>query len=231
MPSKLFEHWSLFVGAMYLLLKDNVHLSEVALADQLLRKFVGQTEVYYLKVSMTFNVHLLFHLAQSVYDWGPLWSRNTYAFESENGNLLNVIHAAKGIHHQICRRISLQYSALILKDRLYPDCSYSVQQFFDNVGTTAIQKTVRFPLIRYFGPGSSVNEYWTNKLCMSSRALSYSKIVKNGCLYMSCTKINKRSDNCYAILFNGSYAQMKQFVVDLDEEKEFSIVRKIDTKK
>ncbi|XP_043469590.1 uncharacterized protein LOC122503198 [Leptopilina heterotoma] len=41
---------------------------------------------------MTFNVHLLLHLAESVYNWGPLWAHSAFAFESGNGQLLKNVN-------------------------------------------------------------------------------------------------------------------------------------------
>lgn len=229
LPPRLLIHWSLFVSAMYLLLKDNIQFSDIDIADKLLRQFVGETEILYSKVSMTFNVHLLLHLTESVYDWGPLWAHNTYAFESQNGKLLKVIHAAKGVHHQVCRRISLQYSMLILKDRIYPDCSYHVKHYFDNIGTSTTQKTARTFSVRYFGSGRCVDKRLIEKFGFSNRVISYIKIVKDSCLYMSCMKTNKRSDNSFAILNDGSYVQLIKFIIDKENYNEFTIVRKIDT--
>ena len=84
LPKKFLQHWALFVEGTYLLLEDNLQVREIYWADQLLHEFVAQSELLYSKVSMTFNVHLLLHMAKSVYDWGPLWAHNAYAFESGN---------------------------------------------------------------------------------------------------------------------------------------------------
>lgn len=100
----------------------------------MLHEFVAQTEILYSKAVMTFNVHLLLHLAKSVRDWDPLWAHNAFAFESGNGYLLKVIHAAKGVHHQICRRMSLKSNMIYLFSNFYLDCSSSVNHYYDNVG-------------------------------------------------------------------------------------------------
>ncbi len=41
-------------------------------ADNMLFKFVARFQLLYGEASMTFNVHLLTHLAKSVKLWGPL---------------------------------------------------------------------------------------------------------------------------------------------------------------
>ena len=145
-------------------------------ADKLLHDFIARTELLYSKVSMTFNVHLLLHLSRGVYDWGPFWSRNAYAFESGNGDLLKVIHAAKCVHHQVCRRISLQYSMSVLKERVLPSAFYCVRRFFTHTGMSKIQKTLQLYAHRYFGPKATVNDLWIQKLQLSAKkTVSYKK--------------------------------------------------------
>lgn len=39
---------------------------------------------------MNYNVHLLLHLSNTVKNWGPLWTINTFPFENENKNLLQM---------------------------------------------------------------------------------------------------------------------------------------------
>lgn len=75
---------------------------------------------------ITFNVHQLLHLEKSVVSWGPLWAHSTHGFESANGDLLDVIHAAKGVHHQVCRHIGLKFSLLTIKKIVYKSNSSAV---------------------------------------------------------------------------------------------------------
>lgn len=217
----------LFVEALYLLLKEDILVRDVDFADQLLHEFVAETEMLYSKVAMTFNMHLLLHLAKSVFDWGPLWSHNAYAFESGNGQLLKVIYAANGVHNQVCRRISLRYSMLSLRDRIYPNCSYTVKQFYDRIGTTMVQKTIQTYTTRYFGCGCSVDQTLARELLLSEKALAFHKIVKNGCLFMSSKKSKKRSDNTFAQLTDFSYVKIMFFILDSCTKSEIAIVKKI----
>ncbi|XP_051157956.1 uncharacterized protein LOC127279572 [Leptopilina boulardi] len=229
LPDDLFRHWTLFVDAIYNLMKDEIATREIDRADSLLHEFVGQTQTLYCKACMTFNIHILLHLAQSVYDWGPLWAHNAFAFESGNGELLKVIHAAKGIHHQICRQISLKYCMLFLKENLYPNCSFKVKDYYNHIGTVHVKKSLQMNDIRYFGSACSVKEQWINSLCISENAVSYKKIVKNSCLYMSAEKSNERSDNTFAILHSGIYVKLINFIVDHITSNEYVVVKKIIT--
>lgn len=140
--SEYILHWSLFVEAIYLLMKDKITDYEIDLADQLLHEFVAKAQKLYSKAAMTFNVHLLLHLAKSVSDWGPLWAHSAFAFEVGNGDLLNVIHAAKGIHHQICRRISLKCSLVALYFNLYSSSCSTVKHYYDHIRTKFVKKII-----------------------------------------------------------------------------------------
>ncbi|KAL7292616.1 hypothetical protein TKK_0013746 [Trichogramma kaykai] len=57
---------------------------------------------------MTFNIHQLLHLVQSVADLGPLWAHHGYPFEDGNGQLVKTVKSAKGVLHQICRSINFK---------------------------------------------------------------------------------------------------------------------------
>ena len=97
------KHWACLVQSYYTLLKNNITRDELDQSNFLLKKFVVYTEEYYSANAMTFNIHQLLHLAQSIADWGPLWAHSGYCFENGNGQLVRKIQAAKGVIHQLCR--------------------------------------------------------------------------------------------------------------------------------
>lgn len=72
LQTRYVKHLSLLVSAIFLLLKENVTFQDVNKADDLLFQFVVRFQLLYGEASMTFNVHLLTHLAKSVKLWGPL---------------------------------------------------------------------------------------------------------------------------------------------------------------
>lgn len=67
------------------------------------------------------------------------------------------------------------------------------------------------------------------KFNLPKETVSYTKIVKNNCLYTSCTKRNKRSDNSFAQLRNGLFVKIYYFFVHAESEKEYVVVKKIET--
>lgn len=225
LPLELTIHWALFVEAFYLLSKEEISIAEIDRADGLLHHFVTETQRLYSKVAMTFNVHSLLHLSRSVYDWGPLTFHNTYAFESGHMQLLNGIHSAKGTHHQICRKISLQYSMIVLKKCV--NLSYKCNHFLTYVGTNKVNKLVTISECMYFGPPSNVSTFWKQKLPISDNSHFFYKMVKDGCLFMSSSRINERLDNTYAMLSDNSYVRINCFIVDRSYNMEYTVVQNI----
>lgn len=49
---------------------------------------------------MTYNVHLLTHLAECVEQNGPLWAYSNFHFESNNGVLKNFVCGTSDVVHQ-----------------------------------------------------------------------------------------------------------------------------------
>ncbi|OXU20232.1 hypothetical protein TSAR_011638 [Trichomalopsis sarcophagae] len=74
------EHWSYLVRAYYILLQNNITREQIHEAHRLMNRFVALTEYYYSRSAMTFNVHRLLHLTQSVVNWGPLYCHSGYGF-------------------------------------------------------------------------------------------------------------------------------------------------------
>ena len=54
-------------------------------------------------------------------------------------------------------------------------------------------------------------------------------MVNEGCLYLSSTKNNKRSDNEFAQLLDGAYIKIVHFVLDPESKQAFAICYKLRT--
>ncbi|XP_043481109.1 uncharacterized protein LOC122510490 [Leptopilina heterotoma] len=230
LDSKYIMHWLLLVEAFYILSKERITIDDLNHADKLLHKFVADTENLYSSVAMTFNVHILLHLARSVFNWGPLFAHSCYGFESGNGQLLKTIHSAKGVHHQVARHVAFNFSHLFVKKAVYDNCSTEMKHYYDSLGHAKVQNTLKTQKARYFGMISAVEDAWKIKLELSENSVCYSKMVKNGCLYLSSERINQRSDNAFVLLHNGSYANIFKFIVDRELNKEYALVQVLRTK-
>lgn len=111
------KHLGLLVSAVYLLLKENVTFQDINKADNMLFEFVARFQLLYGEVSMTFNVHLLTHLAKSVKLWGPLWAHSAFVFENANGGLLKLVHGTKCVALQIVNKFLLHRAIPLLTSR------------------------------------------------------------------------------------------------------------------
>lgn len=222
-------HWMKLVEGMYILLQSEISIDELNCADILLHEFVTETENLYSQFAMTFNVHLLQHLSESVLNWGPLFCHSAFAFESGNYQLLKSVHAAKGVHQQICRNINLHTSYSLLHKLISPQVQPEVQSLCTQLGTSMTKHTTKLNNARYFGMSSKIKPSWIQKFNLSERARSYKKMVKNGCLYSSSIKNNLRSDNTFAKVLDGSYIRIIKFIVDPYLKKEFVIYQSLNT--
>lgn len=67
---------SLLVSVIYLLLQEEISHADIDKAEAMLLEFTFRFQFLYGESAMTFNVHLLSHLAKSVHLWGPLWAKS-----------------------------------------------------------------------------------------------------------------------------------------------------------
>lgn len=54
-------------------------------------------------------------------------------------------------------------------------------------------------------------------------------MVKNSCLYSSCLKVNRRSDNSFAKLNDGRFIKMDKFIVDFNSGEEYTLCNVVNT--
>ena len=224
------QHWSLLVEGYFLLLQDTISKEELHRADYLLKSFVAHTEYYYGEDAMSFNIHQLTHLAQSVADWGPLWAHSGYPMETGNGKILKMIHAAKGVQSQICRNLSFQRCRVYLKDHIINLKDFStVLDYCFYLNNRCVKQTVKLTEIRYFGKQLEPNSIIIQRLnLLLDQTKSFEKIVKSNCVFKSCQKRCNRSNDSYAQLKNGQFIKIRQFLFDMNNTKDYTVYHKID---
>ena len=91
------------MSAIYLLSQEEICHVDIDKAEAMLLEFTFRFQILYGESAMTFNVHLLSHLAKSVRLWGPLWANSAFVFENANGNLLKLVQGTKGIPRQVVK--------------------------------------------------------------------------------------------------------------------------------
>ncbi|KAH9385017.1 hypothetical protein HPB48_027053 [Haemaphysalis longicornis] len=114
------DHFALLVRGITLLLQDKVTEEDVSESIDCLVQFALAVETLYDKGAMTFNVHQLLHLPKSVLHHGPLWAHSCFAFESNIGQVKDLVTSAKGVPMQIVERLTLRSSFADLKAQACP---------------------------------------------------------------------------------------------------------------
>lgn len=151
LQSKYLKYWSLLVESMHILLKSEIRVTELDRAEAMLKLFVELTQRYFGKAAITFNVHQLLHLVDSVRKWGPLWAHSTFAFEAGNHTLLQAIHCGNGAILQILRFINVSNSVSVIEKCLFSDDSQIARAFCSNTIPKRVQKCYKIGERTYFG--------------------------------------------------------------------------------
>ncbi|XP_011685304.1 PREDICTED: uncharacterized protein LOC105448453 [Wasmannia auropunctata] len=98
------QHIALLSKTIFILLQTSISEAELSECEYNMLKFVGLFQVMYGDKYVTFNVHSLLHLVQSIRFSGPLWTTSTFPFENGNYILKQQIHSPKGLYEQISNR-------------------------------------------------------------------------------------------------------------------------------
>ncbi|XP_035675598.1 uncharacterized protein LOC118415252 isoform X1 [Branchiostoma floridae] len=107
LPTDFYEHYTLFVTAIHILLQQSITTDDLDKAEDLLLQFVAQFEVLYGVKEVVCNVHSLVHYADNVRELGPLWAHSCFYFEDLNGQLRHLVHGTNGIVDQLMRAVSI----------------------------------------------------------------------------------------------------------------------------
>lgn len=105
---QLLKYLALLVQAIYSLNQDSITDDEMIETEELLLKFVQQYEEILKITRMTFNLHLLTHLVQTVRNWGGLWVHTTSPFESWNRHIMDTVTSPKDRALQVATRFLLR---------------------------------------------------------------------------------------------------------------------------
>lgn len=228
---KLWKHWSLFVEIIHISLQTVITITNLQHLESLVKKFLLGTETHYTKYAMTYNVHQLQHWVTSLGNWGPSYCHTTYPFESANGKLLDTIHSAKGVTHQVARSVCFKKCDTILRSKILPFSSPRIKELYLNLSGNITKKTYKLNTIRYFGSAKKLEDTVINQLNLSRQTVSYKKIVKDKCIYSIIRSKMERSDNSYAEMKDGSFIKIKLFIVDEVTNSEYTLCQTLITEK
>ena len=223
------KHWALLVNAFHILMQSSITIDELVRADVLLKQFVAETQLLYSKKAMTFNVHQLIHISQSVADWGPLWAHSGYPFESGNGQIVRNVHAAKGVVNQVCRNLSVTESLIILEKHIASTKDDSpVTEYCHYLQNRCTKETLKIGNNRYFVKCSKPQFRCIQDLNLPENNMqTFKKLVRNESAFKSCHKSLKRSDNSFAQIDNGQYIQIQDFIVGTENNIEYTLYKRV----
>lgn len=107
LPEPYYQHLALLSTAAYIFNQECITVAELTIARNNISQFRIQYQQLYEEDHMSFNVHLLSHLHQTVQDWGPLWVHTAFPFESWNNRIVGFVTAGFKRAHQIVARYLL----------------------------------------------------------------------------------------------------------------------------
>jgi hypothetical protein len=112
LPQRFYKHWLLLVNGIRLLLQTSITTSMIMQSRKCLIKFVTSVSQRYGNEYVSYNVHILSHLADAVADWGPLWSQSAFIYEDAIGNLKRLYHGTQLIPKQVFKYFIVSRSLL-----------------------------------------------------------------------------------------------------------------------
>lgn len=107
LSKKYLDHLGLLSEAVNILNSDSISPEELRRANDLLKNYVTLFQKYFGLKNMTYNVHLLTHITDSVRDWGPFWANSTFVYESWNMRIAKKITSPQSPCVQVTDRYLL----------------------------------------------------------------------------------------------------------------------------
>lgn len=136
LPDAYFQHWLLFMTALYTLLKESITLAELEQAEISLRFFVKQIDGLYGDREYTYNVHQLLHLALCVRRWGPLSGTSAFPFENYNMFVASCVHGTKHLGQEIVKNLSIAQGVKVLRDQCRRNRNRDEENTYKVLGTS-----------------------------------------------------------------------------------------------
>lgn len=126
LDNKLLKSFLLLVQSVYILLQTEISKDNLFQCELDLIKFVGECEILYGEEVITFNMHSLLHLVQSVRKSGPLWATSTFPYESNMFRFKQYVNGPKSVKNQIIENYLrfMRYRNCVITNTFSTDDSY-----------------------------------------------------------------------------------------------------------
>lgn len=181
------QHWCLLVDSVHIILRTDLDYGQLNRANELLYKFLSETEELYSLAAMTYNVHQCLHVIKSIIDRGPIWAHSAFGFESANHSTILAIKSGQGVLMQIIRYLNIKGYVDILTKKLQKEQSGLALFFIDYILNPKILNPFKLSYITYLGTGKKIESHFTEKFMLPTDSMCYSKIIYKNCLFASST--------------------------------------------
>ncbi|XP_036141154.1 uncharacterized protein LOC118647030 isoform X2 [Monomorium pharaonis] len=195
----LLEHLALLVGTLFLLLQNNLSENDLRKCEIDLLRFVAEFQILYGEKCVTFNIHSLLHIVQSIKMVGPLWANSAFVFESTNYDLKQKVSGPKSVDNQICTRYLQKNLFKWQADSIYENfeiCGQYYKYLFANRMHSASVKIVDETVL--LGNGQPIDN-----------GFMYQRCIYKGELYHTTSyRPEKKTNDSIVQLINNESAQI-----------------------
>ena len=203
LPNRIFNLFAKLCEAIYLLNQSSITLQDLGLSRMKLLEFHEEFQDIFGLINMTFNHHLLTHLADTVFNWGPIWAHSAFPFEACNYDITRSVTSSNGRALQIVTRFLLaKFVELSMdSDLITVDTQRFIKNLFKRYPDT--HRTDEFINIGLFRR-INLNELGLNVLHEAqyynmNNVIEYEKVMIKGSEYRRCD-VSEDTKFCNAYL-------------------------------
>ncbi|XP_057329179.1 uncharacterized protein LOC130670022 [Microplitis mediator] len=202
----LLDSYKLLVKSIYKLLSVNLGEDQLLTCEIDLLNFVCDCQKFYQVSFITFNVHSLLHIVESVRKNGPSWATSTYAFENNIYNLKRKVSGPNEVLNQMANR-TLRYNNF--QRMIYDEANISCREFYKKIIDKRQSNACNFVKSKDGALMMDiVNQSSTGSISYYSRCLINSKMYHSQ-MYNKAKKTN----NSFMKLMDGRMAQIMRFLI------------------
>lgn len=222
------EHLAMLSKALHILLQKSISIDDLNTAEELLLTYVFFFQQYFHKENMVYNIHLLTHLTKGVRNFGPLWTHNSFVYESYNRVILEMQSSPFSVALQITRKFLISAAFPVLIYRLAKNA-----KVFDYCESVLERKVKRFSrcndvvflgsgLPYTFQPNEEVQCDPSN-LYPSQLVLSFDKMIYKNARFTSELYASELKNNDSVVYLKNGKIFRIQKILKLKEAEIFGI--------
>lgn len=205
------RHFSLLAEAIFIFLTTNISEKDFKKASENLKKFVDDFESLYGKENMTYNVHLVSHIAQCVKDCGPLWVYSNFNFESNNGSLVKNVMGTSDVAKQIITKYFYNVTLESLKEK-----NETARDYIDGIRSYNVKNSKKIGSITLFGKPTNIILNESEQIILNkTKVLDYKKLFfSNDVYYNTSYKKAQGTNDTVVSLKDGTVGQINRIYED-----------------